>query len=208
MKTDNKIIVFNKNTHKKWRLLEKVKPFVTFYYQEYTFFLNMYFSKNQKINSESKYQIKYTENLNECWVDTTNILIMDTEEFDLLYRNVDFTEISDLEIKDMVNIIKKIQKNFKSKNSAIDKTIQKVQLNKSRKFPESKAVYSTFPIKLSKQLLDEESYHCRDSFLYVLDDFESLDDKQMKDLIQERKNNWLNIIEKYRNNKKLETQTK
>lgn len=173
------------------------RPLIVFHYGEYTFYLNVRSSGRFRKKLPFEYELSNPERKQNDWVDTSNILIMETEEFNLLYKNLEYEEINDLKFEDAKNIINMIINNFTEHNLPFDKTIQKVEINKLTMQPESKIVYSTLPIPLEKQLLDEEAYHCRDALWYIINDFKNASDSEIKEYIAHRKNDWDLINSRY-----------
>ncbi|WP_129693817.1 hypothetical protein [Mycoplasmopsis columboralis] len=81
------------------------------------------------------------------YVDTTNILVMDTEEFSLLYKSKEFEEISNLNFEDAKNIVNLLIHNFSENKFNYDITFQRVEINKDTMCPESKIIFLHWSLK-------------------------------------------------------------
>ncbi|VEU75950.1 Mbov_0400 family ICE element protein [Mycoplasmopsis columboralis] len=193
----NKGINFDKNGLIINDLFKNVKPFVAFYYGEYTFYLNMYTFENEVNTSAFEYKLSSLRPQMNKYVDTTNILVMDTEEFSLLYKSKEFEEISNLNFEDAKNIVNLLIHNFSENKFNYDITFQRVEINKDTMCPESKIIISTLEFEEDKYMLGIDIDHFLDHLGFIFEDLENATKEDFQAYIKHNKADWDLVFQKY-----------
>ncbi|VEU75869.1 Mbov_0400 family ICE element protein [Mycoplasmopsis columboralis] len=194
-KYGNQILKYDNFNNKNWN---NCRPLIVFHYGEYTFYLNMRSAKKDRKQLPFEYEIQNKNNTNNDWVDTSNIMVMNTEEFDLLYSEKDYEEINSLSLFDAKQIMSMVINNFTQDSIDYDLTFQKVEINKETMQPESKIILSTLNFKAYKMLDYMESFPYNESLWYIFEDLKNASDEEFLEYIHNNKNDWDLIKNRYR----------
>ncbi|VEU76249.1 Mbov_0400 family ICE element protein [Mycoplasmopsis columboralis] len=184
------------------------RPLIVFHYGEYTFYLNMRSAKKDRKKLPFEYELSNPKRKQNDWVDTTNIMVMDTEEFDLLYKDREFEEINNLNYEDARNIVDLLIDNFTDNKFNYDITYQRIEINKKTMQPESKIIISTFKFDEEKYMEGIDIDHFLDHLGFIFEDLENASKEDFQEYIKHNKNDWDLICKKYRKNNKIKKKDK